>query len=62
MEKRVRGIPIMNELIGNGARIIFSNERINNNIKNEVCAPIISTKSKVEISSFSLIYCLSFST
>jgi hypothetical protein len=62
MEKKIRGIPRINELIGNGARIIFSTDRINNNIKNEVCAPIISTKSEVEISSFSLIYCLSFST
>ena len=61
MEKKIRGIPRINELIGNGARIIFSTDRINNNIRNEVCTPIISTKSKVEISSFSLIYCLSFS-
>ena len=62
MEKKIRGIPRINELIGNGARIIFSTDRINNNIRNEVCTPIISTKSEVEISSFSLIYCLSFST
>jgi hypothetical protein len=55
MEKKIRGIPRINELIGNGARIIFSTDRINNNIKNEVCTPIISTKSEVEISSFSLI-------
>ena len=62
MEKKIRGIPRINELIGNGARIIFSTDKINNNIKNEVCKPVISTKSEVEISSFSLIYCLSFST
>ena len=47
MEKKIRGIPRINELIGNGARIIFSTDRINNNIKNEVCTPIISTKSVV---------------
>ena len=35
MEKKIRGIPRINELIGNGARIIFSTDRINNNIKNE---------------------------
>ena len=60
--KKIKGMPRINELIGNGARIIFSTDRINNNIKNEVRTPIISTKSEVEISSFSLIYRLSFST
>ena len=60
MEKKIRGTPRINELIGNGARMIFSTDKTNNNIKNEVCTPIISTKSEIEISSFSLIYRLSF--
>ena len=35
MEKKIRGTPRINELIGNGARIIFSTDKINNNIKSE---------------------------